>query len=77
MGKALNKWDNSRLRPLFNPRTMRHWRLLTARFQAGLLTPFICSSCKLVVLDPFGWNGRRRPLCERCADGEGANAGGN
>lgn len=45
-------------------------RLLLWRLLVGLLSPFACSRCGCLALDPIGWDGPRRPLCGRCADGE-------
>jgi hypothetical protein len=46
----------------------RQRRLLRARFNSGLLRPFICSRCHRVALDPIGRNGKREFLCESCSD---------
>jgi hypothetical protein len=48
----------------------KHWRLCARRLAQGLLTPFACWSCGVIALDPLGWNGRGKPLCEACAFGE-------
>jgi hypothetical protein len=40
------------------------------RYRLGWLEPFKCSRCGKLALDPIGWAGKRRPLCESCADGE-------
>ena len=44
-------------------------RLLFQRTYTGLLRPFRCSGCGLLALDPIGWNGHQRPLCEVCSEG--------
>ena len=46
-----------------------YWRLLTERFGQGPLEPFVCDGCGVIALDSVGWNGRRQPLCDACADG--------
>jgi hypothetical protein len=56
----------------FSPR-QRYWQLLTRRYSEGLLAPFSCAECGVVALDPVGWNGTYKPLCDRCAD---AGSGG-
>lgn len=43
-------------------------QLLAERYSTGLLTPFRCSRCNRPALDPVGWNGSQRPLCEPCSD---------
>jgi len=48
-----------------------YWRLLVERLSENLPTQFVCSACGVIAIDPAGWNGPKRPLCERCADHEG------
>jgi len=70
--KALKVGDGEpalQLDPVASSGQLR-WRLLSERFAAGLLAPFGCAGCGLTALDPLGWNGSRRPLCDQCADPE-------
>jgi hypothetical protein len=43
--------------------------LLLNRYASHVLHPFNCFRCDIRALDPIGWDGRRKPLCETCADG--------
>jgi hypothetical protein len=49
--------------------SFRYVSLLAHRYAHGLLTPFICSSCGGMALDPCGQNEKHQHLCEPCADG--------
>jgi hypothetical protein len=62
---------NRRLLAQPNLKNCHQWRLLIERYTSGLLAPFICSCCGVIALDPIGWNGSGRPLCESCSDPEG------
>jgi hypothetical protein len=42
--------------------------LLIQRYAAGLLAPFKCSSCNAWSLDPIGWNGPGKPVCQPCSE---------
>ena len=48
-----------------------YWQLIVARYLDGLLSPFACSGCGALALDPIGFDGPQRPLCDACADPEG------
>ena len=48
----------------------RYFRLLAERYSLRLLSPFACSACGLIALDPIAWAAPRRPLSENCADPE-------
>lgn len=50
--------------------TIRYVIRLGYRYSLGLLNGFHCTQCGRLQLDPLGWNGRRQPLCEACADPE-------
>jgi len=60
---------NPQNRPFFKAKTA-HWRLCAIRVRQGLLHPFSCASCGVIALDPIGWSGRGKPLCEVCAYSE-------
>jgi hypothetical protein len=45
---------------------------LAHRYAKNLLWPHVCDSCGRLNLDPIGWAGKHRPLCEKCADAEEA-----
>jgi hypothetical protein len=44
--------------------------LLIRRHLAGVLPIFQCAECGQPTLDPVGWNGSGRPLCETCSEEE-------
>jgi hypothetical protein len=44
--------------------------LTLGRYAQGLLVPFRCSACGAFALDPIGYQGKRRWLCEVCAEGD-------
>jgi hypothetical protein len=46
-------------------------RLLAERYAQGLLEPFRCYRCGISALDPLGFDGPHRPLCDICSDREG------
>ena len=48
---------------------LRQPLLLLSRYAKGLLQPFTCFGCGQKALDPIGWDGPQKPLCETCADG--------
>jgi hypothetical protein len=43
-------------------------RLIHHRFLYGLLTPFLCASCRRWALDPVGRNSKHSFLCQSCTD---------
>jgi hypothetical protein len=49
--------------------SVAYFRMLAEREAQGLLFWFSCSRCGSYSLDPIGWDGPGRPLCETCADG--------
>jgi hypothetical protein len=49
---------------------LRQAILLGIANAVGELPAFTCSACGKVGLDPCGFNGPAKPLCEKCADGE-------
>ena len=48
-----------------------YFQLLAERFNQRLLSPFVCSGCGLVGLDPVGRRGKGEWLCSDCSDPEG------
>lgn len=48
-------------------RNQRYEALLTERVIDGDLQSFSCTRCGHTTLDPRGWDGPGKPLCERCA----------
>jgi len=70
-----NRNENSNRRsiadePTVNKGQLDRASLIFIRLAEGLLKLFQCSGCGAVESDVRGWNGRRQPLCEKCADGE-------
>jgi hypothetical protein len=50
--------------------TLEHVLRLGIANALGELPAFTCSRCGKVSLDPCGWDGPGKPLCDKCADGD-------
>ena len=47
--------------------TVHYLARVGRRYTNGLLSPFYCHRCGIPTLDPCGWDGQRKPLCESCS----------
>lgn len=57
----------TRVEPI-RPSNTAYQQWIAKRLHCGMLPPFWCAVCRGLSIDPLGWNGPHKPLCEECSD---------